>query len=70
MVANAGQAARRSLDRDPRRLDRLPDGILAGNDRVAVLVLDRLVEAGLESVNHPFGEDTVSDDGRIAYSEA
>ena len=27
-------------------------------------------EAGLESVGDPFSEDTVSDDGRIAYAEA
>jgi RND superfamily putative drug exporter len=27
-------------------------------------------EAGIESVGDPFSEDTVSDDGRIAYSEA
>ena len=27
-------------------------------------------KAGLESVSDPFSEDTVSDDGRIAYAEA
>ena len=27
-------------------------------------------KAGIESVGDPFSEDTVSDDGRIAYAEA
>src|SRR5687768_9204705 len=43
-------------------------------DAVAQLETDEFAptedEAGIESVGDPFSEDTVSDDGRIAYAEA
>jgi RND superfamily putative drug exporter len=55
------------------RLD-TPDRRAAIEDAVARLESSEFAprggEAGLESVGDPFSEDTLSDDGRIAYTEA
>jgi putative drug exporter of the RND superfamily len=51
-----------------------PERRAAIEDAVARLQTDEFAptedEAGIESVGDPFSEDTVSDDGRIAYAEA
>jgi RND superfamily putative drug exporter len=51
-----------------------PERRAAIEDAIARLQSDEFApsedEAGLESVGDPFSEDTVSDDGRIAYAEA
>jgi RND superfamily putative drug exporter len=51
-----------------------PERRAAIEDAIAQLQTDEFAptedEAGIESVGDPFSEDTVSDDGRIAYAEA
>jgi RND superfamily putative drug exporter len=51
-----------------------PERRAAIEDAIALLQTDEFAgteaEAGIESVSDPFSEDTVSDDGRIAYAEA
>ncbi|MGH3041396.1 MAG: MMPL family transporter, partial [Gaiellaceae bacterium] len=51
-----------------------PERREAIEDAIAQLQTDEFAptedEAGIESVGDPFSEDTVSDDGRIAYAEA
>src|SRR5918999_440280 len=51
-----------------------PERRSAIEDAIARLQTDEFAptddEAGIESVGDPFSEDTISDDGRIAYAEA